>query len=650
MKYLSLFSEIKLGNRTVKNRVVYSPTGENLAYSSGEASERMRAYYTERAKGGAGIIMLGAAAIAPEGRSHSNALLVDQPRNIGGLMRIARGIHAYDALLLVQLQHAGARTSSPILDGMLPRCVSDTDPETASIAELRKKGPQKELTLEEIKALPVLYVQAARNCQSAEADGVEIHMAHSFLLNQFLSPDTNKRRDEYGGCLENRMRLPLEIVRAVREACGPDFIIGARIPRAEYVKNGLTAEEIRTIAMELEKAGCDVLSVSVGMTVDQTKIREPSGAPQGARLSKIANVKNAVTIPVMGSGTFREPEFCDRVIAEGKQDFILIARQFICDPHWAKKAMEGRSQEIRPCLTCNAACFDSVPLSHPIGCVLNPVTGNEFDRIEEQKAAISRKVMIIGGGLAGMQAAITSARRGHKVNLYEKSEKLGGQMHLACVPPGKDAILKAALWFAEETRRAGVTIHTGRSVSLEDIKKEAPDKILVASGATPWAPPFPGKEFAVQSWELLNGSLPLPKGMQIAVIGGGLVGCETALFLQQAGNQLTIIEMMQEAASGLESANREHLLRELAEGGTTLCTGTKVLSIEAHQVICEKDGDRLEFKSDLTVLAIGSRPYGTDIAEEIRKAGYDVSLIGDAASPATFAAATKSGYLAASVI
>ena len=348
MKYPNLFSEIKIGRRTVKNRVVYSPTGDNLAYSSGVASERMRAYYMERAKGGAGIIMLGAAAVVPEGKSHSNAVIINQLKNVGGVRRIAQGVHAYDALLLVQLQHAGARTSRRNIDGMTPRCVSDIDPETPSIASLRKTEAPEPLTTAEIKSLPEKYVKAAEYCQLAEADGVEIHMAHSFLLNQFLSPDTNKRTDEYGGSLENRMRLPLEIIQSVRRACGPNFIIGARIPGAEYVKNGLTPEEIRILAIELEKAGCDVISVSVGMTVDQTKIREAQGSPQGARLEKIANVKDAVSIPVMGSGTFREPEFCEKVIAEGKQDLILIARQFICEPHWAKKAMEGKEDQIRP--------------------------------------------------------------------------------------------------------------------------------------------------------------------------------------------------------------------------------------------------------------------------------------------------------------
>lgn len=650
MKYPNLFSEITLGRRTVKNRIVYSPTGDNLAYSSGEASERMRAYYMERAKGGAGIIMLGAVAVVPEGKSHCNAVVMDRMKQIGGVKRIAQGVHAYDALLLAQLQHAGARTSSETIDGKLPRCVSDQDPETPSITAMRKTGPQKPLTLQEIKELPSKYVRAARYCQQAEADGVEIHMAHSFLLNQFLSPDTNKRTDEYGGSLENRMRLPLAIVRAVRNACGPGFIIGARIPGAEYVRDGFKEEEIRILAAELEKAGCDVISVSVGMTVDQTKIREPHGSPQGARLSKIANVKEAVSIPVMGSGTFREPEFCEKVIAEGKQDFILIARQFICEPYWAKKAMEGRENEIRPCLTCNAACFDSVPAGYPIGCVLNPVTGNELDRIEEQEAPVSKKIMVIGGGPAGMQAAITAARRGHQVDLYEKECELGGQMRLACVPPDKDAISKAAQWFAEETARAGVNIHIGTEISMEEIRTQAPDKVLLAAGAVPWAPPFPGKEHAHQAWKILKGDIKMPTKKNIAIIGGGLVGSETALLLQEAGNKVSIIEMLPEAAAGLESANREHLLRKLRKGGTEIYTKTKVTAIEPDKVTCEQEGQQVILESDLVILAIGNHPYNPKLKNAIRQAGFDVSTIGDALHPATFATATKSGYSAASVL
>ncbi len=650
MKYTNLFSEIKLGRRVAKNRIVYSPTGENLAYSSGEASERMKAYYVERAKGGVGIIMLGAVVIAPEGKSHCNAVVLDQLKKVAGMKRLARGIHAYDALVIAQLQHAGARTNRENTDGLTPRCVSDEDPQTPSILESRKMGPHKELTLEEIKKLPEKYVRAARYCQKAEIDGVEIHMAHSFLLNQFLSPDTNKRNDEYGGSLENRMRLPLEIVRAVRAACGPNFIIGARIPGAEYVENGLTSEEIRTLAIELERAGCDVLSVSVGMTVEQTKIREPNGAPQGARLHKIANVKEAVSIPIMSSGTFREPQFCEKVIAEGKQDFILMARQLICDPYWVRKVMEGRENEIRPCLTCNAACFDSVPMGVPIGCVLNPVTGNEYDRVEEQKTLDPKKVMVIGGGIAGMQAAITASKRGHHVTLYEKDEKLGGQMNLAGIPPEKGAILKARAWFAEETERAGVTIQKGREVTLEDVKAANPDKVLYGAGAIPWSPPFPGKEMAVQAWDVLKEKVKTPSDKKIAIIGGGMVGCETALFLQKAGNLVEIIEMMPEVAVGVESANREHLLRQLDAGKAVIHTRMKVLSIEKGRVLCEEDGKTFVVDADMTVMAIGNRPYNSELARQIKEAGYDISVIGDAARPANFAEATKAGYLAASVI
>lgn len=530
-------------------------------------------------------------------------------------------------------------------------CVSDVEPETTSIRRCRAAGPQKELTIEEIQALIPKYVTAAKNCQAAECDGVEIHMTHSFLLNQFLSPDTNHRTDEYGGSLENRMRLPLEIVSAVREACGRNFIITARIPGAEYVKNGLTPEEIRQLAMELEQAGCDGIDISVGMTVDQTKIREAQGAPDGARLSKVPNIKDAVSIPVMVAGTFRDPAFCDKAVAEGKVDYVLMARQMICDPHWANKAKAGRAEEIRPCLTCNVGCFDAVPAGRPVSCVLNPIAGHEYENAEVCKAAVSKNVMIIGGGIAGMQAAITAAKRGHKVAFFEKTDRLGGQMNLACLPPDKEVIGRAEQWFEAETRRAGAKVIMKHEATLEDAEKIKPDHVIFAGGALPWAPDFPGRERALWSWDILEGKSKIPRGATVAVIGGGLVGCETAQKLMAENqNKMAVIEMLADVAGGLEEANKEKLMKELKAGDTAFYTKTKVLSISQTAVICEKDGAEVSVPAEYVVLAVGQRPAGGKLVKELEQKGYDVIVVGDASRPANFGAATRAGYMAAARI
>lgn len=649
MNYPNLFQEGRLGTRTVKNRIVLSPAGDNMAAPDGSFTEQSIAYYTERAKGGVGIVMPGAVPVDYQyGRSHAAAHRIDQLKYIGGMLRLTRNVHQYGALVIPQLQHAGARTVSANIDGEIPRCVSDVDPETASIRKCRAAGPQKELTAEEIRALIPKYVTAAKNCQAAECDGVEIHMTHSFLLNEFLSPDTNHRTDEYGGSLENRMRLPLAIVRAVREACGRNFIIGARIPGAEYVKNGLTPEEIRLLAIELEKAGCDVIDISVGMTVDQTKIRETQGTPDGARLEKVPNVKDAISVPVMVAGTFRDPQFCDKAVAEEKVDYVLMARQLICDPHWANKAKAGKAGEIRPCLTCNVGCFDSVPAGYPVSCVLNPLTGHEYENAENQRAEVSKNVMVIGGGIAGMQAAITAVKRGHKVRLFEKADRLGGQMNLACLPPDKDVIGRAKQWFEEETKRTGVEITMNHEVAIEDVEKMNPDHIIFAGGALPWAPDFPGKERAVWSWDVLEGKTKLPQGASAAVIGGGLVGCETAQKLMaENDNKMTVIEMMGTVAGGLEEANKEKLLKELNRGNTAFYTDTKVLSISETDVVCERNGREIKIPADEVVLAVGQRPAGGAFVKELEENGYDVMVIGDASKPANFAAATRTGYMAA---
>ncbi|NLD51201.1 MAG: FAD-dependent oxidoreductase, partial [Clostridiaceae bacterium] len=600
-------------------------------------------------KGGTGIIIPGSFCVDdPNGKVLSNQTRIDRFKFVKDLSRLARSVQSYGALCIPQIYHAGARTDFTRTEGLEPRCVSDVDSEDIIIKKYRANGSQVELTTSEVKDLVLKFIQAAKYCEMAGCDGVELHCAHGYLISQFLSPDTNKRTDMYGGSLDNRMRFALEIIEGIRVSCGKDFIIGARIPGAEYVKNGLSPEDCRKVAVRFQEAGADFLDISIGLTTDLTKIREPQGYPQGARLGIVANIKNAVNIPVMGVGNLKEPDFCDKVIADGIADYVLMARQLICDPDWANKAKSGRSNEIRPCISCGVGCFGALEIGHSIECVLNPKVGYEYEKAETCKTPQAKNVLVIGGGLAGMQAAITAAKRGHNVKLFEKEYKLGGQMNIACVPPHKGVIMKALNWFAEEVGRVGVDIHLGHEITIDDVEILNPDKVIFAAGSKPWDPELQGKQFTVQCWDILSSKVSIPTNIEVTIIGGGIVGCETALLLQQHNNRVTIIERLPEVALGLEGIHRTRLLAELAEGNTKIHTDTRVLSIQGKKIVCQKDdGSEIIVRSGVIILAMGQKSTGSSLAKIIGEKGYDVTVIGDALFPATFGKATKDGYLAA---
>lgn len=646
--YPNLFKSGKIGSRIIKNRIVAGPVGDNMCNNDGTYTDQAIAYYAEKAKGGAGIIIPGSLIVDPEGMILSNNPRIYEDVHIKSVARLANAVHAYGALVIPQIAHAGARVHT-IRDGLLPRCVSDVDPETTSIRNCRAKSPQKELTLEEIKELVPKFVSAARRCQIAGCDGVEVHMSHSYLLNEFLSPDTNKRTDEYGGSLENRMRICLEIVRGIRKSCGRNFIIDARIPGAEYVSNGIKENEFPIIAKALEDAGCDVLSVSVGMTTNQMKIKEPEGTKEGSRLEYAGRIRKAVSIPVMASGVLKTPEFCEQVIKDDIMDFVVLARSLNCDPHWPEKARKGCADRIKPCLNCNG-CFDIVDQSHPLGCVLSPTTGIEYIDAERIQASVKKRVMIIGGGIGAMQAAITCAKRGHTVDLYERSEKLGGQMNLAAIPPGKSAIHAACHWFIEEMTHLDVKVHLNKEITMEDIKKINPDHVICSMGAKPFAPPFKGKEYGVQSWELLGGNVPMPVGKKVTVIGGGLVGCETALTIAGYKNQVTIVEMLPALAAEMEVSNKAQLFNHLDRFDVVQYASTKVMEIKETEVVCESPDGVLSIPSDVVILAVGFRGEGIELYEDLLDSDYEVSIVGNGLAPGKFLDATRGGYYTASVI
>ncbi|MDR1903922.1 MAG: FAD-dependent oxidoreductase [Treponema sp.] len=419
----------------------------------------------------------------------------------------------------------------------------------------------------------------------AKCDGVTLHSAHGYVISEFLSPDMNARTDEYGGSLDNRVRFAVEVIEGIRKACGPDFIIGARIPGHEWVSDGLTDDECDEIARRYEAAGCDYLDISGGATDVFTKLMETERYEQGDRVSFAARIKKAVSIPVGAVGALREPEFCDKLIKEGTVDFLSLGRTLICDPYWPEKAASGRANEIRPCLSYFDGCTNRLFDSCAISCALNPVAGRELEIGNLQKTDTPKNVVVIGGGAGGMQAAITAARIGHTVTLLEKSDKLGGQFNIACVPPYKEKIAAARDWFAGELARQGVTVKLNWDAGLNVIKSLKPDAVIAATGAVPVTEiPVPGVNNTVQGWDLLNGKVAVPGNSRVTIIGGGIVGCEIAEMLLEKGNSVSIIEMLPEIANGLEMIHKLDLLQDFAEKKVNVKTNSRVTKISQDSV------------------------------------------------------------------
>lgn len=651
--YPNLFKKGKLGKITTKNRIVMSPMGDNMANTDGSVSEQSIAYYTERAKGGAGVIIPGVVSVDyPGGKTIACQHRLDSIKYVQGWERMARSIHRYGALLIPQIHHAGMSTDSAITEGLTPVRVSEENvAEADKIVEIGSSIDEKFvsdniLTIEDIKELEQKFIECAKFAQMATCDGVEIHGAHGYLISQFLTPYVNIRTDEYGGSLENRMRFAINIIRGIREACGQDFIIGIRMPVHSWDSDGLTDEDSKAMARAFEEAGCDFLDISGGFTPSITNLLETQKYDQGDRVELAEKIMGEVKIPVMAVGMLREPDFCEDVLNKGLADYVVLGRTLLADAYWPQKARAGKANEIRRCISCLDACFGALAKNQTIRCIVNPTVGYESELNHASEAIKPKNVVIIGGGIAGMQAAITASERGHKVTLLEKTDKLGGQLHIANVPPHKEYINWATDWYIDEINRNHINVKLGYKADVDSIKPFKPEAVFMATGAKPWTPSIPGIENGTQSWDILSGTVDIPKDKKVTIIGGGIVGCETALYLAEKGNKVTILEMQNDIAIDLEMANKIDMLADFKEMGIVVEAEAIVKEIQAQKVIYEKNGVQ-SIESDLIVLATGMQSSGGELADELEAAGYNLITIGDANKPSKIANATTEGFFAA---
>lgn len=687
MKYEILSSPMKIGSCEIRNRVVMPPMLMGFGSFDGKPTEKMMAYYEERAKGGAGIVMTEITRINDRTGSAAFAqLAVSHDYHIEPLRELAQRVQKHGAKFFVQLHHPGRQNVGLLVNtiplsikleemtnGLYGKLLYKLTPKVApamiennivfsSVAPSKCEpayfagGRVRELKLSEIKELEQQFIDGAVRVQKAGCDGVELHSAHGYLLQQFLSPVTNKRTDEYGGSLQNRMRFILNILKGIKEKCGKDFPVIVRLSVDECYKmigqpcKGYTLEDGVKIAKALEEAGADAIDVSSAGYDTFNYWLEPVSFEPGWRKYMAKAIKDAVSIPVLAANLIRSPEQAEQQLKEGIQDFVSLGRPHIADPHWAEKAISGKGiiKRCICCLNCIESMYDNAYVGLHSECSVNPFVGHESEELEKNGAG--RKVAVIGAGPAGLVASDILAQRGFSVTLIEKSDKPGGQIILAAAPPKKE---KTA-WFIEDAvascKENGVNILLNTTATVELIKEIDPVAVIVAAGSNPVKPNFPGNynsENVYTFEDVLSGRVDL-SNKNIALIGSGMTGLETAHALTEKGCKVTVVEMADEIAPGTWMQHKDDILPHLEKAGTTFKTGEKLCVIGEGYILTEntKTKKKLRTECDCVVLSLGSKPNNA-IVTELTKAGYNPTVIGDCNKVGRIADATKAAYKAA---
>jgi len=636
--YSKLFEHEYIRNVEIKNRIVFAPISTNLASIIGEVSERLVQHYYRVANGGAGLIIVENACVQfPEGRHGAAQPRIDSDEFILGLYHLAQAIHQSGAKACIELAHPGG-TADPQ--------VTKRQPVAPSSVPIKAEGLiPRELTKDEIGEIACAFGMATLRAKKALFDVVEVQAGHGLLINQFLSPLTNRRKDEFGGSLDGRTRFAKMVIEKIKEYAGDDFPISVRLGVEEFTEGGIAINEGKVIAKELVDAGADAIHVTLGNT-DREKRLEPIPYLQGWRTYLAEQVKKEVNVPVITVGVVREPWFAEKILEEGKADFVALGRALIADPEWPRKALEGNEKAIRRCISCNECVVARHYEELPIRCSVNPRIGLDEKLTTLKKAKIRKKVMIIGAGPAGMEAARVSALRGHDVHLYEKNSKLGGTLNIASIVPGKEKLKWIIEYYAYELPKLGVHTYFGCNVNRKKVKELRPDIVIVATGAEPAAPTIMGvnNSNVVFAYDVLGGKVKI-KNSKVTIIGGGLIGLETAEFLASKDNEVTIVKRYETISRDIEPLYASYLLSELKKLGVKIMFKVKVKEIRFDCVIVESDEGRIiSFPSDWVVIARGLKPSNR-IVHELK--GYKIYLIGDCLKPRRIYNAIFEGFMAA---
>jgi 2,4-dienoyl-CoA reductase (NADPH2) len=659
-----LFEPIRIHTLEIKNRIAMPAMHLAMAVDYA-VTDPILDFYAERAAGGAGMICVGYATV-DELSGNTQNIGAHDDAFIPGLTRLATTIREKGARAVVQLNHAGRYNHSFFIGGRQPVAPS-------AIASKMTRETPKALGLEEIQTIVARFGQAAARVKAAGFDAVELLAATGYLISEFLSPLTNCREDAYGGSLENRMRFGLEVVAAIRRAVGADFPLIVRINGNDFMKGGQGRKQLQAWARALvQDGGVNALCVNVGWH----EARVPqiiSCVPRGVFAYLARGIKDQVDVPVIASHRINDPGLARELISDGMCDMVAMGRGLIADPQLPEKARSGREAQILHCIACAQGCFDNLFKLKRVECLCNPRAGHERETVLPMTDR-PKQVLVVGGGPAGISAAVAAARRGHQVTLCEKSDRLGGQLHLAAAPPGRQEFAQLATDLARQEGMEKVSVRLNTVVDADLLDRQRPDAVILATGALPLIPPIPGIDgpHVVQAWDVLAGRVFT--GRRVVVIGGGAVGVETALFLAEKGTlsadavkfllvngaeplddlydmatrgtkEVAVVEMIDKVGKDIGRSTRWAMLQDMARTGIHSLTGAKALEITTTGVMVEAGGKLSQIPADTVVVAAGSQSCNP-LEAMVVKRGIAVQVVGDARQVALAFDAIHQGFAA----
>lgn len=624
MDYEQFLSPGRIGSLELKNRCIFPPMGSMCSEKDGTVGDRLIRYHVRRVAGGCAMNIVEIAAVHRTSFQRLN-LGIHDDAFIPGLARLARAIQEAGGKACIQLWHGGRQ---------IPRKHFNEQPWAPSAIACPYIGELPHaMTTAEIKEVVAAYGDAAVRAKKAGFDAVEIHGAHGYLIDCFLNAYSNTRTDDYGGSFENRLRFALEIIAAVRAKVGPDYPVMFRMNAVEHIEGGIALEESIAAAKRFQAAGVDALDISQGCYGALASIVPPYFLPTKINAKNAAQVKAHTAIPVIVAGRIVSPDDAEEILQSGMADFISLGRAQLADPDFVKKTMDGMENEIVRCVSCNEGCINSVFKGKSISCVFNPASGREGEIIV-RAAEKKKKVLVIGGGPAGLEASRVARERGHEVVLLEKSGKLGGQFFLAGFAPHKSRFTDAAIQMGYRAQRAGVDIRLYCTATPHKIKTLNPDAIIVAVGSEPLLPPIPGVKSpnVYEARGVVSGQTPVAE-LSIAVIGGGLVGLEVMEMLAGQGKKVTVVEMADQVGKDIGLFNQSHIFEIIAEKKIPVHVNAKCVEIGPDYLLLDKGGEKIRLGCDAVVIATGAKS-NTRVAAMVRELGFECHVIGDADKPA----------------